>query len=435
VEKLMLMEKVSKKRTVIIGIDGVPFRLMDELSKNNTMPNFAKLRKHGVFRKMASSIPEISSVSWTSIITGKNPAEHGIFGFTDLEAGTYNITFPNFTHLKAKTYWQRDSSKRYVIINVPSTYPAQELNGLLVSGFVSPDFEKSIYPKSLIPKLREMNYQIDVDASKGHTSKDALLEELFMVHDIRMSAIKKLWDSMDWDVFMIVFTGSDRIGHFLWDAYEDPGHKHHKQFLKYFSEIDKALGEILSRMNSQDNLVICSDHGMELTEANVNVNQILKEKGWLVLGEQPNLHYNNIIKGTKAFSMDPGRIYINRTEKYPKGSVQPDEVENIIKEMIDLFTNLEIEGKKVMKAAYRKEDIYKGPHLDNAPDIILLANKGFNLKSSLSDLSGESTIKPGILTGKHSQEDAFLFVKGKEHQEIVPKNPSVEDITEILQRL
>ncbi|MCK4732590.1 MAG: alkaline phosphatase family protein [Methanophagales archaeon] len=59
-----------KNRTVIIGIDGVPFGLLDDLTEKSVMLNFAELRNEGIFRQMRSSIPEISSVSRSSVIIG-----------------------------------------------------------------------------------------------------------------------------------------------------------------------------------------------------------------------------------------------------------------------------------------------------------------------------------------------------------------------------
>jgi predicted AlkP superfamily phosphohydrolase/phosphomutase len=120
-----------KNRTVIIGIDGVPFGLLDDLAEKGVMPNFAELKREGVFTPMKSSIPEISSVSWSSVITGKNPGEHGIYGFTELIEGTYTISFPNFRNLKAPAFWhEKNNNKSYIILNVPSTYPTRELNGV-----------------------------------------------------------------------------------------------------------------------------------------------------------------------------------------------------------------------------------------------------------------------------------------------------------------
>ena len=263
---------MNKKRTAVIGIDGVPYRLMKNLSDKGVMPNFKELRKNGTFCKMQSSIPELSSVSWSSIITGKNPGTHGIFGFTDFIEGTYSLRFPNFRNLKSKAFWQRDSRK-YIIINVPSTYPAQEINGFLVSGFVALDLEKAVYPSRFVNTLKELGYRIDVDAQKGHESKPLFLKDLFETHKNRIKAYRYFWDKagIDWDVFMFVFTGSDRLGHFLWEAYEDPNHEYHSEFLRYFELIDEEIGYIKSKLREDDALIMLSDHGMELIKYNESI--------------------------------------------------------------------------------------------------------------------------------------------------------------------
>ena len=221
---------MSKERVIIIGIDGVPYKVMDTLSETRDMPNFKNLKDKGIFRKMQSSIPDISSVAWSSIITGTNPGEHGIFGFTDLISGTYNITFPNFNDLKAKPFWHQKPDKKCVIINVPSTFPAQPLNGFLVSGFVSLDLQDSVYPQEFVKYLEEIGYKIDVDSEKGHVSKEEFIKDLFDTLNKRVEAYRMLWQEFDWDVFMFVITGSDRLGHFLMNAFDDKNHKYHNDF-------------------------------------------------------------------------------------------------------------------------------------------------------------------------------------------------------------
>ena len=136
---------------------------------------------------MCSSIPEISSVAWPSIITGVNPAEHGIFGFVDMIPDSYKFRFPNFKDLKAQPFWNLCAGQS-VIVNVPSTYPVRPMNGVHISGFVSIDFEKSVHPQSLLLELRKMDYRLDVDAQKAHTALDEFLEDV----DIRGICIQIL---------------------------------------------------------------------------------------------------------------------------------------------------------------------------------------------------------------------------------------------------
>ena len=87
---------------------------------------------------LRSSVPEISSVAWTSFFTGANPGRHGIFGFTDLGPG-YRLRFPSLRDVRVPPLWEEWNARglRTAILNVPATYPAPDrIDGALVSGFV-----------------------------------------------------------------------------------------------------------------------------------------------------------------------------------------------------------------------------------------------------------------------------------------------------------
>ena len=71
-------------RVAVIGLDGVGLPLVQDLIGRGIMPNLARLVAGGTLAPMRSSIPTISSVSWTGFMTGKNPGKHGIYGFTDM---------------------------------------------------------------------------------------------------------------------------------------------------------------------------------------------------------------------------------------------------------------------------------------------------------------------------------------------------------------
>jgi len=394
-------------KTIIIGIDGVPYGLMDDLSNRGVMPNFRDLKKEGVFLKMQASIPHISSVSWSSIITGKNPGQHGIFGFTELIPQTYTLCFPDFNWLKELPFWLENKRKRYVILNVPSTYPVKELNGVHISGFISLDLEKAVFPKDYISKLKEFNYEIDIDSSLAHKSMSLFLENLFKTLEARIKTYRYFWEKEDWDVFMLVFTGSDRLEHFLWSAYEDEKNQYHQDFLNYFKRIDEIIGEINSKINDQDTLLILSDHGMERIETNFNVNCFLKEAGFLDL-DRSLRGYNQITSKTKAFALDPGRIYLHKKGKYLRGQVNEKEGEKIIQKLIESFQGLEKDGKKVIKKIYKRDEIYQGPEIDKAPDLVLVENSGFRLRGNIEK---EVMFEEDVFTGKHTLNDAFFYIK------------------------
>jgi len=410
----------------------VPYRLIENFSNNGIMPETKRIIEKGLFKQMESSIPEISSVAWSSIITGKNPGEHGIFGYTDIPKGTYRLSFPNFNNLKATPFFQKNSYGKSIIINVPSTFPVRPLNGIHISGFVSLDLERSVYPKSLIPRLTEFNYQIDVDSSKAHKSIDMFLNDLDKTLKARIIAYRYLWNKEIWDTFMLVFTGTDRLSHFLWDAYEDENHKYHAAFLEHFSQIDEVIGEITNKITEDDLLVLLSDHGFELLEKEVNINFILRENGFLNLKPDSKRNYADIDFGTKAFAHEPARIYINLEGKFPRGSIKQDEYDSLIEEIISIFNDLELNGKKIIKKTYRKEELYTGPYIDQAPDIVLMPNKGFNLRAGLK---ANEPYEKSIFTGKHTQHNAFLLINRCFEKDILPDKLTVSDVCGIIDKL
>jgi len=137
--------KPSRRRAVIIGIDGVPHSLLTAYRKRGIMPELDRLATEGQLLRMRSTLPEISSVAWTSFMTGVNPGQHGVFGFMEIKPDTYDFTFPNFSSLRERPFWEREDI-RTIALNIPQTYPARPLNGAMVSGFVALDLQMKLQP-------------------------------------------------------------------------------------------------------------------------------------------------------------------------------------------------------------------------------------------------------------------------------------------------
>lgn len=420
------MKKIEK---IIIGIDGAPFSLINQLSNMGVMNFFNQLKKSAVFKRMNSSIPFISSVSWSSIITGTNPATHGIFGFTDIIDGTYSLSYPNFLSLKSAPFWQK-SGQKSLIINVPATYPAQKLTGAHISGFVSPSLEHAVYPKKELATLEKFDYQIDLDSEQARQSSFLFYNQLFKVHKKREAVLKYLTKKYQPQILMYVITGSDRLGHFCWQDWKDKDSPSHHKFLEFFRLVDLTIERIVRKAPRKTPLVILSDHGMEESQYDLNINQYLVEEGFLKLDPNQKKKFNRIKKSSVAFGLEHGRIYLNYQGRYPKGNVKNSQRTQIIEKLTAFFDRIKLGKKKAIKKIYRREKIYQGKQLDRAPDLILIPEKGINL---LAKLDGKKYQK-STLSGIHNDQ-AFLLVKGRNSDQITPKRPQVEDITKILNKI
>ena len=405
------------KKALIIGIDGVPFGLITQMMEQGYMKELKRICDEGyMVHPMRASYPDISSVSWTSFMTGANPAEHGIFGFTDLKANSYDLYFPSSRDIKAPTFWQtlheKGKAKRALVLNIPNTYPAFPIDGLLVSGFVAIDFNKAVYPSSYVSTLQRMGYVIDVDLMKVREDKDGFYQDLVESIAIREKVCLKLLSDEEWDISVLCVTETDRLHHFFFDK------KDTVVFQDFYRRVDAFIANTyraFEKKYGRDFLfIILSDHGFTEQTTEVNLNAFLKEKGFLFTNESRE-YYDKIDTGTTAFAMDPGRIYINHEGKFPRGNIRPSEAGQLKDRLKQMLLNLtDGKGAKVLKEILDKETIYRGPYYDDAPDLICISNNGYDLKGNLRKQEIFST---DIFKGMHTGDDATL---------IVPKNINFE---------
>lgn len=407
--------KKKQKKVLIIGLDGVPYSLLKSLIKKEKLPALKEIFSKGNFSRITVTIPEISSVSWSSFMTGKNPGFHGIYGFTDILPGTYKIYFPNFLDLKSETIFDEigKKGKSSVVINLPATYPARKIPGVLISGFVALNLEKAVFPKEILSKLKEFGYKIDIDTKRGKEDYDFLIKDLFDTLEKRRKVALWLWENQSWDLFMVVITGTDRIQHFLFDAFLDTNHPYNELFLKYFQKIDSFVAEMYEKykkLSAEKTFFMLSDHGFTGIETEVYINRWLYENGYLKLPSSPKM-ISDIQKGTVAFALDPSRIYINLRGKFPLGKVEKEDYEKVREELKNGLLEMRYNGRSVIKEVFFKEELFSGPYLEFAPDIVLLSNYGFDLKASVQKehIFGRSHLK-----GMHTYDDAFFFCENKE---------------------
>lgn len=414
-----LFKRTKKPRVCVIGLDGVPHSMLQDLAQKNVMPTINTLINSGHLHKMKASLPEISSVSWTNFMTGTNPGTHGIFGFTDLKEHTYDLRFPNFLDVKTETFWDTlgEQKKMSVIINQPSTYPARKINGILISGFVAIEMAKAVFPLALKNPLEKLGYQIDIDTFKAREDYEFLWKDLARTLEGRRKAFDSLWET-DWDYFEIVFTGTDRVQHFLWNAYKDESHLYHTNFLDYYRQLDNFIKKIADAFTAQtdgdDGLYLLSDHGFAAIRQEVYLNAWLQQEGYLSFDTPSPQDLLEISSSSRAFAMDPNRIYLNLKDKFVRGVVDRSEKQDLKKEIAEKLKGIAFDGQKVVRDVFDTEDIYCGPHVASGPDLIVLSEYGFDMKGSVKkkEIFGRTNLQ-----GMHTWDDAFFWAnkeKGKD---------------------
>jgi predicted AlkP superfamily phosphohydrolase/phosphomutase len=272
-----------------------------------------------------------------------------------------------------------------------------------------------------------LDYQIDIDTTKSREDPEFLWQDLYRTLDRRINTFNLFW-KQDWDYFEFVITGTDRLQHFLWNAYKDTENPHHKKFLDYYRRIDQVIGHIVNsfrQLNDNDeDLYLLSDHGFTGIKQEVYLNVWLEEQGYLRFDSSPPKSLDNISSTSRAFAMDPNRIYLNLKDKFPKGYVNPSDKDAVKKEIAENLKKLEWDGNKVVRNVFDAQQVYNGPLVDQGPDLIVLSEYGYDMKGSIKkkEIFGRTNLQ-----GMHTWDDAFFWANVDYGQDL-----AISDLSDIL---
>jgi predicted AlkP superfamily phosphohydrolase/phosphomutase len=196
-----------------------------------------------------------------SLATGLKPAKHGVFDFWEFDTGSPTLKSRAVTHRKGgKAIWNilSEYGKRVIVMNVPLTYPPEPVNGIMVSGLMTPGTSSPFtFPHVFKDELYKAvpDYLIDLGTEKVAAGRfvDAVLD----MTEKRIQLQEHLLSEHEWDFAFLSYVGPDRIQHRIWDSIESLSH----DGTKYFRLLDDALGRVLNRLTPEDVLFVASDHG------------------------------------------------------------------------------------------------------------------------------------------------------------------------------
>jgi predicted AlkP superfamily phosphohydrolase/phosphomutase len=134
-------------RLLVLGLDGADYVLVRRLLAEGRLPTIGRLARDGSFGPLRSTIPAVTPTAWSSFLTGLNPAGHGIFNFS---------TNPNRSQQRVESaasragvpVWRRlgQAGIRSAFVSIPFTYPAEPIDGIVVTGYGGPDRPQILPP-------------------------------------------------------------------------------------------------------------------------------------------------------------------------------------------------------------------------------------------------------------------------------------------------
>ena len=226
---------------------------------------------------------------------------------------------------------------------------------------------------------------------------EAILDDrLFLdqVYDAQVERERAFWDGWEKQregVLTAVFEATDRIQHMFW-RYTDSSSPAPRDtdspastdaIPEVYRRMDRFLGEVLSRKKSDEAVLVVSDHGFNLFRRGFHLNSWLKREGYLVLQEgftESGKWFANVDwSKTKAYGTGLSGLFLNRKGRERDGFLTRQEAEALQREIQEKLTKVKDGDERVFDAVFRREEIYEGPYVENAPDIVLGYRPGFRV--------------------------------------------------------
>jgi predicted AlkP superfamily phosphohydrolase/phosphomutase len=225
------------------------------------------------------------------------------------------------------------------------------------------------------------------------------------------------------------FSNADQRQHMFWRLLDtshpayDAGlaSKYGNVIENIYAEMDKVVATAMDRMDRDTTLIVMSDHGFNPFRRGFNLNSWLKDNGYHSLidprkQEESSLFENSDWSRSRAYGIGLNGLYINQRGREREGIVAAGaEKDNLISEIARKLEELRDPrtGDRVVLKAYIAREVYQGPYVDQAPDIILGFDRNYRIswKSPLGGFpqeilednaqkwSGDHMCSPDVLPG------------------------------------
>ncbi|MHC4592475.1 MAG: alkaline phosphatase family protein [Planctomycetota bacterium] len=408
-----------RPRVMLIGLDGATYDILLPLVREGVTPNIGAFYSECAHSALESTMPPITAPAWASLATGLNPGKLGVFDFWNrVDAGGFEFVPATSASVRGRAVWDMlgGAGHRVLVFNYPMLYPAYPVNGVMIAGTGSPVNERSVHPTHMWDMLAKEGFENSVGyASPRYAGRPGKLgsDVLRFARRHRRLAMKLL-ESERWDLAVVVISATDFAQHYFGmpdDPRADQDSRRHRAaqsaFRRIWREVDEFVGDLVGYCPVDSYVAIVSDHGFGSERGYFHINNWLAQRGYLKLkaGAESRPFYKDVLR-LRALARSVGRfcpglfsflqerfhgrlrfgsvldlVDLESSDAISLGSMVSGFVyclgTAVQGRLLDEMRSVEsIEGVPVRIEAYGKEEIYHGPYLDRAPDIVFSVNGG-----------------------------------------------------------
>ena len=407
-------------KTVLIGLDGGTFDVLDPLIGLGVMPFLEKFVTGGARAQLGSTVLPITCQAWPTLMTGRGPGSHGIFNFVRFEqrpGGTF-FTVTNARDLACETIWSMASrqSRRVTVLNFFAMWPPQPVDGYTMSGFVPwRHMKDAVYPPGVYPHLKDllmlnpkelaMDLELERKSIQGLPPGEYL--DWIGAHMRReqqwFRVMQYLMRTDPTDMTAIVFDAVDKLQHLCWRFIDprflpaDPSpweRSVRERCLDYFRQLDGMIRQICALAGPDARVFIMTDHGFGASVEIFYVNTWLHDNGYLqwsravvpddkesLTSEKPTDNVVNLDwRATTAYALTASSngIWIRVASPEDPTGVPPERYHAFREELTRKLLGYRDprDGRPVVTRVLTREQAYPGPLCHTAPDLLLFLRDG-----------------------------------------------------------
>jgi len=289
----------------------------------------------------------------------------GIYGFRHRQGTLYdNHWTVSSNTVKENRVWEIVSNygRNSIIVGLPPAYPPYKVSGSLISCFLTPrGAEQYTYPHQLKTEIESLveNYKFDVVFRTD--DRASILKDIYDMTEKRFKVINVLSKRSDWQFFVFMKIGTDRLHHAFWKYYdkEHPKYTANNQYEnvipEYYRYLDAKIGDLVDSVADENTVIIIgSDHGTKSMHGAFCINEWLLNESLLVLKEYPekaiDIEKAEIDwKKTTAWSWGGyyARIFLNLEGREPMGKINRSEYESVLEDLEDRLKKSKIHQEKL----------------------------------------------------------------------------------------
>jgi len=403
-------------QTVVIGLDGGCWPLVEQWIDDGHLPTLKQLREEGAWGISESYRPPVTCPNWKCYATGKNPGKLGVYWWERIDTETRSMTLPDATDFKSPELWDylNDADRGAGVINLPMSYPPRAIDDFVIAG--GPRSRETGYtaPEELESELQD-RFGYRVHPENVLTTNEDAEAEVEMVYDLlrtRLRTAKTMLAERDIEFLHLTLFHLNVLQHYFWDGIETR---------RAWELIDDALREFV---DGDFNLVLVSDHGCTEIDTVFYINSWLESQGYLTTTSSLSGRLYDIGLTQERVAALVRRIGLERylrpliprqvIERFPtsdgvvreeklsmidwentsaiasgQGLVyvvadDPSERATVRSALIDdLEAATGANGSPIADAVYRREELYDGPYVDQAPDIVVDQRPGVHISEAM----------------------------------------------------